>query len=51
MVTLKRVKIFEKCKNHSEQVKITSKTSENHSKKRGRFLKKEWKSLQKSDFH
>ena len=47
MVTLKE---SEKRKNHSKRVKITPKVSKNNSKKKVIFPK-EWKSLQKGEFH
>ena len=50
MVTLQK---SEKRKDHSNRVKITLKTSENHSKASEKLLLlwREWESLQKSDFH
>ena len=48
MVTLQK---SEKCKDHSNRVKITLKTSEKSFQSEWKSLRREWESLQKSDFH
>ena len=51
MVTLNRVKIIERCKKHSKRVKITPKTSQNHSQNECKSIQKESGSSKKSENH